>query len=59
MTAGMPMDEVIAREIREMIEHAAGAEIVSAIREADRRTHEIIERMSNEEFANWIMGVEP
>jgi hypothetical protein len=59
MTAGMPMSESIIREIREMVEHAAGAEVVRAIREEDRRVREMWAHMTDAEITEWILeGVE-
>lgn len=58
MSSGQPMPEEIVAAMREAVEHAAGPEVVSAIRENHRRVHAMIEHMSEEEFANWIIGEE-
>jgi RNA polymerase-interacting CarD/CdnL/TRCF family regulator len=55
MSAGVPMDEAVAREVREVVEHAAGAEVVRGIRESDRRVREMWARMSDEEIVEWIL----
>jgi hypothetical protein len=56
MSGGMPIPEEIAREVREMVERAAGPEIIRAVREAHRETEEMVSHMTSEEFARWIMG---
>jgi len=56
MTCGEPMPEEVAREIREIVERAAGPEIVRAVREAHREVEEIWSHMSSEEIARWILG---
>jgi hypothetical protein len=53
------MPEEIAREIREIVERAAGPEIVRAVREAHREVEEMWSHMTSEEIANWILGIEP
>lgn len=58
MTAGVPMDERETEFIREALESGPHREVVVAIREADRRVFEMWSTMTNEEIANWILGIE-
>ena len=57
MTCGMPMPIEESEVIREMIIRAVGIEVVNAIRESHREAHEMVERMTPEERANWVVGI--
>ncbi len=58
MTTGVPMPMEVQEEVRQMVERAAGAEVVRAIRESQRETREMWAHMTSDEIADWIMGVE-
>lgn len=61
MGVGLPMDpnSLMMRELQQLVDEAAGAELVAAIRESDRRVREMWSHMTDEEIADWIMGDNP
>lgn len=58
-STGSPMPREISDEITRMVCSCVDPEIVRAIREGQREVREIWANMTDEQIANWIMGIAP
>jgi uncharacterized phage protein gp47/JayE len=52
------MEHEFRQDVIRMVEHAAGPEIIRAVREARAAFHPVFDAMTAQERANWIMGME-